>query len=229
MVNKSIIILIMYFLIPALLSPSVYAGDEEMDNVTYDLLVKRPDNPKPPLPFKQVSDPAPGKFLIAGRQMGDTRFREAVILLISYDLEGAMGVIINKPTKLKISEAFPEIKGFSNKGDLIFWGGPVEMHKAFMLIRSKDAPKDTIRVLDDVHFGVSQEILEGISNSSDSSERSRVYLGYAGWARGQLDREILRGGWRVMNGDAESVFSAKPENIWNKFILLDPSQQVMAR
>jgi putative AlgH/UPF0301 family transcriptional regulator len=47
--------------------------------------------------------------------------------------------------------------------------------------------------------------------------------------RGQLDREILRGGWRVMSGDAETVFSKKPEDVWNKFILLDPSQQVMAR
>lgn len=229
MVNRSITILLMSFLISASLSPLTYAANEDRDEVIYHLLTKRPDTPKPPLPFKQVSDPAPGKFLIAGRQMGDTRFARSVILLISYDLEGAMGVIINKPTKLKISEAFPEIEGFSKKDDLIFWGGPVEMYKAFMLVRSKDSPKDTIRVLDDIHFGTSVALLENISKSENISESSRVYLGYAGWARGQLDREILRGGWRVMNGDVESVFSKSPEDIWNRFILLDPTQQVLAR
>ncbi len=229
MIKKPLTIIFMIFLVLISVSQSLYSTNNENNKQNPDLLARKPITPQPQLPFRQLSKPAPGKFLIAGRQMRDTRFAETVILLIRYDWEGAMGVIINMPTELKISQAFPDLKGFSKKADLIFWGGPVEMHKAFMLIRSKNTPDDTIHILDDIYFGTSQALLESISNSNDNSERSRVYLGYAGWARGQLDREILRGGWRVMSGDAETVFSKKPEDVWNKFILLDPTQQVMAR
>ncbi len=229
MIKKPLTIIFMIFLALISLSQSLYATNNETNEQNPELLARRPDSPKPQLPFKQLSKPAQGKFLIAGRQMGDTRFTETVVLLIRYDWEGAMGIIINKPTELKISQAFTDFKGFSKKADLIFWGGPVEMNKAMMLIRSTERPEDTINVLDDVYFGTSQALLEGISNSNDYPDRSRVYLGYAGWSRGQLDREILRGGWRVMSGDVETVFSKKPEDVWNRLILLDSSQQVMAR
>jgi putative AlgH/UPF0301 family transcriptional regulator len=167
MIEKSFTIVFIVFLSLALLSPSAYATNNKANEQVTEMLARRPDTPQPQLPFKQLSKPAPGKFLIAGRQMEDTRFSETVILLIRYDWEGAMGIIINKPTELKISQAFPDFKGFSKKADLIFWGGPVEMYKAFMLIRSKNTPKDTIHVLDDVYFGTSQALLEGISKSND--------------------------------------------------------------
>ena len=158
-----------------------------------------------------------GKFLIASRDMKDTRFSRSVILLISYDSKGAMGLIINRPSKVKLNRVLPEIKGI-RPSDTIYFGGPVEGHRLLILIRSGINPEGSYHIFGDIYVSADRKILKRLINGKESGEEFHVYIGYAGWAPGQLEKEVLKGGWHIFPADAEAVFSKKPSNIWHEFI-----------
>jgi len=158
-----------------------------------------------------------GKFLVASRDMKDTRFSRSVILLISYDLKGAMGLIINQPSKVNLAKVLPEIKGI-RPSDTIYFGGPVAGHQLQILIRSGVKPSGSYHIFGDTYVSADRKVLMRMINNKVSGEEFHVYVGYAGWALGQLEREVLKGGWHIFPADAEAVFSKKPSNIWQEFI-----------
>ncbi len=158
-----------------------------------------------------------GKFLVASRDMKDTRFSRSVILLISYDSKGAMGLIINRPSKVKLAKVLPEIKGI-RPSDTMYFGGPVEGHRLQILIRSGINSKGSYHIFGDIYVSADRKVLQRMINRKVSGEEFHAYVGYAGWASGQLEREVLKGGWHIFPADAEVVFSEKPSNIWPEFI-----------
>ncbi|HEA65671.1 MAG TPA: YqgE/AlgH family protein [Desulfobacterales bacterium] len=158
-----------------------------------------------------------GKFLVASRDMKDTRFSRSVILLISYDSKGAMGLIINRPSKVKLAKVLPEINGI-RPSDTMYFGGPVEGHRLQILIRSGINPRGSYHIFGDIYVSADRKVLQRMINRKVSGEEFHAYVGYAGWAPGQLEREVLKGGWHIFPADAEAVFSKKPSNIWQEFI-----------
>jgi len=163
--------------------------------------------------------PSKGKFLVASRSIGDPRFSETVILLIAHDSSGTIGLIINRPTKVRLSDLFPNIAGLQKKTDTVFVGGPVGRNEIFMLIRSRGLPEGALYVMKEMYVSTSMAVLKRIANDSKAQEKFRLYDGYAGWAAGQLEREVLRGDWHVLEADAETVFERDPEKIWQELIL----------
>jgi len=155
-----------------------------------------------------------GVFLVASRNLLDPRFRETVVLLTRHSGLGTEGLIINRPTEVPLTEAFPEIPSLEQNTDPVYIGGPVESHRMQLLIRSRSKPEGSLPVLDGVYVGSSGELLERLS----AEEPFRVFAGYAGWARGQLDDEISRGGWHVMPADAKTIFERNPEDIWSELM-----------
>ena len=83
---------------------------------------------------------AKGKFLVASRRLGDPNFSETVVLLIEYGPEGAVGLVINRPSNVKLSTVFPDVKELKQRKDTIYVGGPVAVNQMLMLIRSAQAP-----------------------------------------------------------------------------------------
>jgi putative transcriptional regulator len=161
---------------------------------------------------------APGKFLVADRRIRDTFFSQSVILLVSYGPGGAMGVVINRPTNVELSSVLPDLKGIRGRGDRVFLGGPVGLAEMFLLIRAGSKPDASVHVFGNVYMSMSRKTLEGIIAQRQGEENFRIYAGYAGWAPGQLQREVARGDWHVVDAEAGMVFDRKSEKVWPELI-----------
>jgi putative transcriptional regulator len=158
-----------------------------------------------------------GKFLVASRGMADPRFKETVILLIKYDKGGAMGLVINRPSEVKLHTVFPELKGLQKRNDTVFMGGPVAGNQMVMLMRIANLPEESLQVFQNVYVSSSMAVLKRLA--LEGRETFRVYDGYSGWAPGQLEWELSRGDWHIMTADAEAVFDKDPLDVWHELIL----------
>ncbi len=163
--------------------------------------------------------PAKGKFLVADRNLIDPNFSKTVILLTDYHQYGATGLIINRPTKLKLSKAFPEMEKLRHRTDTLYFGGPVAKGHIHLLIRSEDQPEGSRRVFDNIFVSSSLAVLQKMIDNEAGGATFRVYAGYAGWAAGQLDRELSRGDWHVLRADARTIFDKPSSEIWPELFI----------
>ncbi len=169
---------------------------------------------------------AKGKVLVAGRQLNDPNFSETVILLTSYDWHGAMGLVINRPADIKLVKVLPDIKGIRRYNDTIYIGGPVERDQLVMIIRSDNQYADTLKVSGDIYVSMSRKVLQRLVNNAETGETFRVYAGYSGWSSGQLEHEVDRGDWHIINADSETVFDKDSTLIWQELINRTSAQWV---
>lgn len=218
----SIVVLLMMLLVTysySLTGTSVSSGRASfLDN-------KLPDNiPSDRLWFNVKL--SKGKFLVASRRLLAPFFKETVILLLKYDHGGAMGLIINKPTEVKLSAVFPEINGLQKRADTVFLGGPVARNQMLMLIQSGNMPDESSNVFHNIYVSSSMAALKRMAGDSKKGEEFRLYNGYSGWTLGQLELEISRGDWHIINADAESIFKKDPSAIWPELILRSLEIQV---
>ncbi len=161
---------------------------------------------------------APGKFLIASNSIRDPRFRESVILLLNHDEQGTLGLIINRPTRIPVSEVFDE--GLPGQ---LFFGGPVQPTAFSMLVTTPNgADGETGEgqgfVFDGLYFIFGNDRVADRLSRLDAGEQARVYAGYAGWAPGQLDAELRDGGWHLAVAGADSVFAEESARVWETLI-----------
>ena len=181
----------------------------------------------PPSPYQSRSL-SKGKFLVAGRDMKDPRFAETVILLVEYSNNGATGLIVNRPTEVKLSSVLPDIKSLEHRKDIVYIGGPVSQGQMLMLIQSKGKPEESQHVFQDIYVSGSQKELEGMTGKTDMGRRFRVYAGYSGWGAQQLDREMGRGDWLLMEADVKTIFDKESSQIWPELIRRGTAQWVKA-
>lgn len=160
--------------------------------------------------------PAAGHFLIAKRSVSDPNFAESVILLLSYGEGGAMGIIINHPTEMRLKSAFPQVQELQRRDDRLFVGGPVSLSSILLLVRSKGKLERSQQIFGDVHVSSSMQVLREVAKGAGKTVRLRAYAGYAGWGPGQLDHEIERGDWLIAPADATTIFDTKPADVWSK-------------
>jgi putative transcriptional regulator len=170
--------------------------------------------------------PSKGKFLVASRKLLDPQFSETVVLLLEYHTQGAMGLIINRPSEVKLSAVFPDMKQLQHLSDTIYLGGPVSKNQLLLLIRTADPPEESRHIFADVYVSSSQEVIQQMTETTKIGQRFRVYAGYAGWGPWQLDHEIWRGGWHVLPADAETVFDKSAPEIWPALIQRSSAQWV---
>lgn len=167
---------------------------------------------------KNPNDLAVGKLLVAVRGLPGPVFAKSVILLVHYDKRGALGLMVNHPTRVPISRALSELKDAAGHSDPVFVGGPVEINTAFALMRGSAKPDWADAVLGHTYListkaGLVKE-LDRTSNSSDF----RIYLGYCGWAPHQLETEVSEGRWYIFDGSGALAFDAKPGTLWTRLI-----------
>jgi putative transcriptional regulator len=154
-----------------------------------------------------------GQFLIASPHLADPNFYKSVVLMIKHDDEGAMGLILNRPTDNTITEVWKMVAEEEIECPRpIFWGGPVS-GPLVALHRVKSAAEAD--VLPGVHFAAHKEKLQKILNQT--SKPYRFFTGYAGWAGGQLDGELQVGGWLSAKAKKDLIFY-EGEDLWEKLV-----------
>ena len=157
-------------------------------------------------------------FLVASPGLQDPNFRESVVL-VTHPREGSpWGVIINRPLERRLSEVFTEYESLKDRKEVLFFGGPVSREGLVFLVQSSKPPPRAVPVLRDVYFISDLDWIDGLLQRPEPTRGLRVYAGYSGWAPGQLQREIARGGWHVLPADAATVFEMDPAHIWPELI-----------
>jgi len=166
----------------------------------------------------EVKALAPGKLLVASRDLRDPNFAETVVLLIDYDKDGAAGLVVNVRADVPLSGIFGDLNLGVNAARPTFSGGPVARTSALALVRSRSAMTGARTVAPGVHVIATRELLEHTLTTDAAPDQFRVYLGRAGWGPGQLERETERGAWHVFEPEADLVFDPDPTTVWRRLI-----------
>jgi putative transcriptional regulator len=164
------------------------------------------------------SDLGIGKILVAKRDLSDRAFAESVIVLVRYDQDGTVGLMINRPTDMPISRALEDLKLGGDRSDPVYRGGPVEPVSVLALLRSRVQPDGAAPVFGDVYMVSTKAVLEKTLAGGAGRGEFRVYLGYCGWSRGQLENEVRQGAWQIFNRSADLVFDPDAKSLWRRLM-----------
>lgn len=149
-----------------------------------------------------------GSLLVASPRLVDPNFVRTVVALLNHDENGAMGLVVNRPTDMPVADHLPEWEDRLVSPPVVFYGGPVEQAVAIGLRRSYDAGEGATPI-----SGVG--MVNFIEEEADERQGGvRVFAGYSGWGPGQLEDEIEEESWIIVPGLAADVFSASPESLW---------------
>lgn len=172
---------------------------------------------------------AKGVLLIAGKELRDPNFEKTVVLITEYDAKGTVGLVINRRTKIPVSEALPELQKMLPILDHLYIGGPVAMNSINLLIRSVAPLADAIQVTDDIYLINTLEQFNKLSPDEIEPADLRLFSGFAGWAPGQLESELIRGDWHLWHSNAKIVFDSVPESVWHDLIRLVSAKWVKSK
>jgi putative transcriptional regulator len=162
-----------------------------------------------------VSDLAPG-ILIAVPQLDDPNFARSVVLLIEHNDSGAMGIVFNRPSEIALREIGKEHGMDVHEGaGNAYIGGPVQRERGFLVHRRPDVA-DSVQLQEDVFLSVSTDALRILLSGDPAAYR--LCLGYAGWGPGQLEREMVSGGWLNSSITARRIFDTPSDKIWEAVI-----------
>ncbi len=149
-----------------------------------------------------------GKLLVHSKASPYTNFNQTVIYLYDHSINGAAGIVLNKPAD---TEDIEESVFKDNRNAEIFYGGPVAYpdKKSVLLQKPESRDKNDIQKVYVVQFDDLQTLLP-----EESKKQQRIYLGYAGWFTGQLEAEILNGAWKVIDYDPTLLSETPIESLW---------------
>ena len=154
-----------------------------------------------------------GVFLVASPSLNDPNFRQTVVLVLEHGSQGTLGLILNRPTNMLLSETLPGVAALKGTTHRLFAGGPVQPNVVLLLSRLKEPQPDMRTVFDSVYVGGSPDVLERILTQAGPAARFRAFAGYAGWAPGQLGFEMLQGAWAVLPPEG-NLFDKDPASLW---------------
>lgn len=157
------------------------------------------------------TEPLTGRLIVATPALTDGNFAHAVVLVLEHSAEGAVGLVVNRPTEATLTEALPGWVALAADPGVLFVGGPVQREAIIALARTY-GPTEGV-----------QQIVSGVGVVDVSADPTlvgaaiagvRVFAGYAGWSGGQLESEIAVGSWFVVDARPEDVFTDEPEALW---------------
>jgi putative transcriptional regulator len=159
-------------------------------------------------------DSARGQLLIAGPGLLDPNFWRTVVLIVEHSEEGALGLVLNRPSETTVGEAVSELEQLLDPDDPLYVGGPVQP-SALIVLAEFDAPSEAALIAFEDVGVLANGAQEG---SSVSVRRGRAFVGHAGWGPGQLDDEVERGDWILEPARREDAFSGAPLDLWSSVL-----------
>ncbi|MGB4069286.1 MAG: YqgE/AlgH family protein [Nitrospira sp.] len=154
-----------------------------------------------------------GILLVASPSLSDPNFHQTVLLIVEHGRGGTVGLILNRPTNVLVSEVLPDFTVLKRTTHRLFAGGPVELTQLVLLFRLTQLLPDTRQIVDGIYVGTPR-VLERIMTQPKSTETFRAFSGFAGWAPGQLEHEMLEGAWGVLPSNAFNIFDKDPATLW---------------
>jgi putative transcriptional regulator len=146
-----------------------------------------------------------GHLLVAAPGLFDPNFARTVVLMLEHTDEGAIGVVLNRPSDHPLGASLPDWGPFAAEPPVVFVGGPVSEETAICLGRTRGSTDigvvDANRDPDDL-----------------AADRVRFFAGYAGWEEGQLEAEILEGSWIVLEAEPDDALADDPEELWGSVL-----------
>ena len=168
-------------------------------------------------------------LLVAQAGMMDPTFSKTVVLAIRPDDGGPIGVILNRPSTLELRSLYPDRAEIANRRDLVFLGGPVEPDALLFAFRSPRIPPRGLLVADDIYLSGFSEVLDEILKHPENAGQQRFFIGFSGWAAGQLEDEIAQGGWHVLRFDTRAVFDMNPLTMYEEMLKRASAPRIEAR
>jgi len=159
-----------------------------------------------------MSESLSGQLLLASPTLLDPNFARTVVLIGLHSQDGAMGVVLNRPSTVTVGEAVPQLREVVEPEDTVFVGGPVQPSSVVLLAEFLDPALSSTLVLGRIGFPAPDA---GIEQLAEATARRRVFAGHAGWGRGQLDAELAEGDWIADVAQPEDVFTEVPEELWS--------------
>jgi len=166
---------------------------------------------------RKTEDLAVGKVLVMERQAPDPNFADSVILLIRFDSDGVVGLMLNRGIDVPMSR-INDLKGTKDRSDPLYVGGPVELDSVTALVRTSSSPPGGIRLAADLYAVQTKSGLEAALKGSKGPEDIRVYLGYCGWTIRQLQNEVKLGSWYIFDRGETFAFDTTPSTLWQRLI-----------
>jgi putative transcriptional regulator len=179
-----------------------------------------PEVESQPVPEPRDTEPASGMFLVAQRSLHDPFFSHSVVLILQHGIPGTEGLIINRPSDWQL----PDLVSGLDDGEAatanypVFFGGPLGVHRVFMLIRHKDPVASAWHVTGNLYFSDRRQVLDTVLAGEYPGASMRLFVGYASWTSGQLALELARGSWHLVGADAISVQEGSEHGLWKRLI-----------
>ena len=156
-----------------------------------------------------------GQLLLASPTLRDPNFARTVVLIGVHSEEGAMGIVLNRPSALTVGEAVPQLEATLDEQEPVYIGGPVQPNSIVLLAEFLDPSPAGLLVLGRIGFPAPDTDMEELTRAT---ARGRVFAGYAGWSEGQLDAELDQGDWIVQPAQPQDVFCEEPEGLWSEVL-----------
>ena len=157
-----------------------------------------------------------GRLLVASPSLVDPNFHRAVVLMLEHSDEGALGVVLNRPTPVAARDALPpELAAGIGDEQAVHEGGPVQPEAVIVLADFED-PADAASIAFDNVGIVDPET--SFDSLAGQIRAARAYGGYAGWSGGQLEGEIEADAWIDATGEPADIFTDDPEGLWSRVL-----------
>jgi putative transcriptional regulator len=156
-----------------------------------------------------------GQLLLASPSLQDPNFKRAVVLIGAHSDEGAMGVVLNRPSNATVGELVPQLEPAVGDEETVYVGGPVQPNSIVFLAEFLDPEPAGLLVLGRIGFPTPEADLDELA---EATARRRVFAGYAGWGSGQLDAELDDGDWIAHPALPDDVFSEDPTELWSRVL-----------
>jgi putative transcriptional regulator len=158
-----------------------------------------------------------GRLLVAEPMLGDPNFDRTVVLMVQHTADGALGLVLNRPTDVAVADALPEWGSVATDPGVLHLGGPVEEHSGWCLARARepDGLDGFVPVVGDLGL-VDLEL--DPADVAASFHAVRLYAGYSGWGPGQLEHEIASDTWFVADAEPADPFLPEGPGLWKRIL-----------
>jgi putative transcriptional regulator len=153
-------------------------------------------------------------LLIARDKLPDSDFADAVVLVMNDLGPAPVGIIINRPMPIPVSQLLPDLKHLAQVHAKVYFGGPVAFGSVWFLFRAAKPPEHAIQACDGVYLSGDRQLLLQLLGRDKPMDGLRIFVGHAGWAPGQLEGEIAHGDWTLKRAEAEAIFNGKSQHPW---------------